>query len=261
MWPPIGTDPTSPDFKEDYFDSLYYCAARRRHQHQRADRGGHRRPAGVHGAVAGVRALAGRHAALPAPGRSDGGVVHVADSLDEHVRQLRGVRRRAPTAWADAQPRVRAGLRPPARARRAGGAASSPAAVSALAVGAAAAPRPDAVWVNAARLPALVVRLRGAGAGRGRPLWVYAMRPVVTRRCVGRGGAVRRGQRLGRARAAGGQARAALALDGLVRVVARDRARARRRLTKRVRAAAAGMRAASRRRAHPAAACERASRR
>ena len=75
---------------------------RGRHQHQRADRGGHRRPSGVLGAIGRVRRHAGRHAAFPLPAAAaDGGLLHEAGvarrarrAADEGARSHRRGRRR-----------------------------------------------------------------------------------------------------------------------------------------------------------------------
>ncbi|HEX5633709.1 MAG TPA: hypothetical protein VFX50_10780, partial [Gemmatimonadales bacterium] len=41
-------------------------------------------------------------------------------------------------------------------------------------------PRPDRVWVRAARVPALLLAHAARSLADGRPLWVYALRPAVT---------------------------------------------------------------------------------
>jgi hypothetical protein len=177
LWPPIGTDPTSPGFKEDYFDSLYYSAGVV----------GINTSAQIEASIIGrpvftVRAPEFAHAQ---DGTlhfkhlvQDGGVVHVAATLEEHVRQLAGF-----TAGADAwavrnRSFVESFIRPhgidtPVAPRFA-------AAVTSLVGEPHPRPRPDPFWVMAARVPALVVAHMARALAEGRPLWVYAVRPVVT---------------------------------------------------------------------------------
>ena len=107
-----------------------------------------------------------------------GGVVHVAATLEEHVRQLAGF-----TAGADAwavrnRSFVESFIRPhgidtPVAPRFA-------AAVTSLVGEPRPRPRPDPFWVMAARVPALIVAHMARALAEGRPLWVYAVRPVVT---------------------------------------------------------------------------------
>jgi hypothetical protein len=177
VWPPIGTDPTSPGFKEDYFDSLYYSAG----------------VVGINTSAQLEAAIVGRPVfTVRSPEFAhaqdgtlhfrhlveDGGVVHVAATLEEHVRQVAAFAAGA-DAWA-ARNRafVERFIRPHGIA-----APATPRFVDAVAcLGAEPAPRPrsDAVWVKAARLPAAVLALAARSLADGRPLWVYALRPVVT---------------------------------------------------------------------------------
>jgi hypothetical protein len=177
VWPPIGTDPTSPGFKEDYFDSIYYAAG-----------------------VVGINTSAQLEAAIigrpvftvrsPEFAHSqdgtlhfkhlvqDGGAVHVADSLEAHVRQVAGFAANA-DAWA-ARNRafVEAFIRPhgiddAVTPRFAAAITRLPAEPRPL-------PRPDSVLVKLARIPALACAYAARGLAEGRPVWVYAMRPMVT---------------------------------------------------------------------------------
>jgi hypothetical protein len=177
VWPPIGTDPTSPGFKEDYFDSLYYSAGVV----------GINTSAQLEAAVVGrpvftVRSPEFAHAQ---DGTlhfrhlvQDGGVVHVAATLEEHVRQITGFAAGA-DAWAArnrafVQRFIRPhGLDAPAAPRFAE-------AITRLQAEPPPRPRPDPLWVKAARLPALVAAYAARSLADGRPLWVYALRPVVT---------------------------------------------------------------------------------
>jgi hypothetical protein len=177
LWPPIGTDPTSPGFKEDYFDSLYYAAGVV----------GINTSAQIEAAIIGRPVFTARSPefAHAQDGTlhfrhlvQDGGVVHVADSLDEHVRQLAAFATGA-EAWAERNRAfVQAFIRPhgidaPVAPRFA-------AAVTRLQSEPPPHPRPDRLWVKAARLPARVIASAARALADGRPLWVYAMRPVMT---------------------------------------------------------------------------------
>ena len=70
VWPPGGAQPDAGEARADFFDSLAHSAARRRDQHERADRGGDPRQERARAARARVRGHAARHAALPLPPRS-----------------------------------------------------------------------------------------------------------------------------------------------------------------------------------------------
>jgi hypothetical protein len=177
LWPPIGTDPTSRGFKEDFFDSIYYSAG----------------VVGINTSAQIEASIIGRPVfTVRAPEFAhsqegtlhfkhlvqDGGVVHVAETLDEHVRQVARFADGA-DAWA-ARNRsfVEHFIRPHGL--------DAPAvphfvdAVTRLQAEPSPAPRPDGVWVRAARLPALALAYAARSLAEGRPLWVYAMRPVMT---------------------------------------------------------------------------------
>jgi hypothetical protein len=177
IWPPIGTDPTTPGFKEDFFDSLYYCAGVV----------GINTSAQIEASIVGrpvftVRAPEFAHAQegtlhfrhLVA----DGGAVQAASTLDEHVRQVAEVMRGGGDWARRSRDFVAAFVRPHGL--------DAPAAPEfARAVGSLVAlphprPRPDGPWVKAARGPALLLAFAARALAEGRPLWVYAARPVIT---------------------------------------------------------------------------------
>jgi hypothetical protein len=177
LWPPIGTDPTTPGFREDYFDSIYYSAGVV----------GINTSAQIEAGIIGrpvftVRSPEFAHAQ---DGTlhfkhlvEDGGTVHVADTLDEHVRQLAAFAAGA-GAWEE---RNRAFVE---RFVRPNGidapvAPQFASAVTRMQTEPPPRPRPAPLWVKAARMPALAAAHAARALADGRPLWVYAMRPVVT---------------------------------------------------------------------------------
>jgi hypothetical protein len=177
VWPPIGTDPTSSGFPEDYFDSLYHCAAVV----------GINTSAQIEASVVGrpvltVRAPEFAHAqagTLHFRHLAEGhGAVQVAESLDEHVRQLAAILD-GDQAWVEpTRAFVRTFVRPH-------GIDTPAAPIFAREVGALVAqerprPRPDGLAVGLARGPALCVAYMARATAEGRPLWIYAARPVIT---------------------------------------------------------------------------------
>jgi hypothetical protein len=177
VWPPIGTDPTSPGFKEDFFDSIYHSAG----------------VVGINTSAQLEASIIGRPVfTVRSPEFAhaqegtlhfrhlvrDGGVVQVAETLDEHVRQV-GAFAGTADAWSA---RNRAfverfirphGLDTPATPHFVD-------AVTRLRSDTPPRPRPDALWVKVLRAPALLCAYAARSLADGRPLWVYAMRPVVT---------------------------------------------------------------------------------
>jgi hypothetical protein len=176
VWPPIGTDPTHPDFARDYFDSLYHSAAVV----------GVNTSAQIEAGIVGrpvltIRAREFAHSQAGAPHfthlvREGAALVRAADTLDEHLHQL-----------SDAL----AGRAPLDEARRFVGSFVRPlgldvpavpafvAAVEALSrQGGSAAPDP---WWAAAVRPGVWAVARVAHLlAEDRPLWVYAVRPLIT---------------------------------------------------------------------------------
>jgi hypothetical protein len=97
IWPPSGVDWAHPDFKEDFFDSLYHCSAV-----MGVNTSAQIEAAIVGKAVCTVEAPDFAHSqggTLHFRHLVDGGLLHVARSLDEHVAQL-GVILRDPEGQA-----------------------------------------------------------------------------------------------------------------------------------------------------------------
>jgi hypothetical protein len=177
LWPPIGTDPTAPDFRRDYFDSLYYCAAVV----------GINTSAQIEAAIVGrpVFTIRSQEFAHAQGGTlhfqylvNEGGAVRVADSLEEHASQLGALLSGSPDASRDARAFVRAFVRPhgrdvpvaPVFARTIGELATRPHPPSAGSDGVAVLLRP------VARVMASIARM----LAEDRPLWVYLVRPFIT---------------------------------------------------------------------------------
>jgi hypothetical protein len=178
IWPPVGSDPNSPDFHRDYFDSLHHSAA------VVGINTSAQLEAGIVGRpVFTVRAPEFEHSQtgtlhfqhLVNP---DAGLVQSASTLDDHVAQL-GAMLRGDTDPAAANRRfVRSFIRPfgedtPAVPIFAG-------AVEQLAALPKLAPQPQGWWMQVARPFAYVVACAARVLAEDRPLWVYAMRPFVT---------------------------------------------------------------------------------
>jgi hypothetical protein len=177
IWPPIGTDPNDPDFRRDYFESLFYSAAVV----------GINTSAQIEASIVGRPVLTIRS---PEFAHSQDGTLHfrylvgaggpvrAADTLDAHVEQLRDVLRSGGPDSRGTREFVRAFVRPHGL-----DVAATPLFVDAVATLAAAAPpapRPEPAWI-------IAVRPLAAGAARAarllaedRPLWVYVLRPVLT---------------------------------------------------------------------------------
>jgi FAD/FMN-containing dehydrogenase len=177
IWPPIGTDPTAPDFRRDYFDTLYYCAAV-----VGINTSAQIEASIVDRPVFTIRAPEFAHAQEGTLHFrylvNDGGAVRVADTLDEHVAQLAKALSGAPDAARDVREFVRSFVRPhgldvpvaPVFARTVADLTTLPQP---------AARRVDVVAVvlrPAARVMASVARM----LAEDRPLWAYVLRPFVT---------------------------------------------------------------------------------
>jgi len=176
LWPPIGTDPNAPDFRRDYFDSLYYSAGVV----------GINTSAQVEAAIVGrpvftVRAAEFVHAqegTLHFQYLVGGaGLVRAAASLDEHVRQLAQIADDR-SAGAAGDQFVRWFVRPhgidtpaaPVFAR----------AIEELARLPRPLPRDARWWWTPLGPPAFVLACMARALAEDRPLWVYGVRPFVT---------------------------------------------------------------------------------
>jgi hypothetical protein len=176
LWPPIGTDPNAPDFHRDYYDSLWHSAA----------------VVGINTSAQIEAAIVGRPVlTIKAPEFAhsqegtlhfrylvDDGPVSAADTFDEHLSQLAECldqppahleARRAAFVQRFIRPR---GLATPA----------APVFVDAMTAlsGQSRPPRhPDPWWTPIGRLPAAVAARVAHTLAEDRPLWVYALRPVL----------------------------------------------------------------------------------
>jgi hypothetical protein len=177
VWPPVGTDPNSPGFKEDFFDSVYYSAG----------------VVGINTSAQIEASILGRpvftvRAPEFAHGQEgtlhfqylvgDGGVVRMATSLAEHVKQLASGLEADPAGDERNREFVRRFLRPhglddpatPIFAR----------AVDAIRQLPPPAPRPDSWWVRAARVPGRSLAGAALALAEGRPGWVYLVRQPMS---------------------------------------------------------------------------------
>ena len=84
-----GSNPVDDASKDDYFESLFYSAAVVGLEHERIPGGRDRRPAGAHGAAAGVPGEPGRRAALPlSAAASAAACCRPGRTFEEHHAQL-----------------------------------------------------------------------------------------------------------------------------------------------------------------------------
>lgn len=178
IWPPIGSDPSSPDFRRDYFDSLYHSAAVV----------GINTSAQIEAGILGRPVLTVRlpefvHAQsgtlhfhhLVKPGMA---LVHDAATLDEHVNQLSAsLRGGSDTPGANTR-FVRSFIRPFGE-----DVAAVPRFVRAiedLARLPPPRPQPDGWLLSASRAPAAVLAYLARTLAEDRPMWVYVVRPFLT---------------------------------------------------------------------------------
>jgi hypothetical protein len=176
IWPPVGTDPNSPGFKEDFFDSVYYSDG----------------VVGINTSAQIEASIVGRPVfTVRSPEFAHGqegtlhfrhlvderGVVRAAASLDEHVRQLAQVlngsvatgRKDDFLKWF-VRPH---GLDVPATPIFAN-------AIETLSRKPRPAPRPDSPLMAVARVPAFLLARAALALAEGRPLWVFLIRPPIT---------------------------------------------------------------------------------
>jgi len=176
IWPPVGTDPNSPGFKEDFFDSVYYSDG----------------VVGINTSAQIEASIVGRPVfTVRSPEFAHGqegtlhfrhlvderGVVRAAASLDEHVRQLAQVLDGSVASGRNddflrwfVRPH---GLDVPATPIFAN-------AIETLSRKPRPAPRPDSARRRAARVPAFLVARAALTLAEGRPLWVYLVRSPMT---------------------------------------------------------------------------------
>jgi hypothetical protein len=176
IWPPIGTEPSSPDFRRDYLDSLSHCAA----------------VVGINTSAQLEAAIVGRPVfTIRAPEfaqgqegtlhfqylvKAAGGLVQVAGTLDEHVAQLRTTWQQGPDVEQNRRflgSFIRPhGLEVPA----------TPLFVEAI-ERLEDTTRPESGepgWVKVGRLPASGLAYGAHTLAEDRPLWVYLLlRPLV----------------------------------------------------------------------------------
>jgi len=177
IWPPIGTDPNSPGFKEDYFDSIYYSVG----------------VVGINTSAQIEASIVGRPIfTVRSPEFAHGqegtlhfrhlvderGVVRAAGSLDEHVQHLVAAVRAPGDDIARNREFVRWFVRP--HGLDAPVAPIFANAIEMLCRKPRPAPRPDELWVTLTRPPAIPIARAALALAEGRPLWVYAVRPPMT---------------------------------------------------------------------------------
>jgi hypothetical protein len=178
VWPPVGSDPNAAEFFCDYFDSLYYSAAVVGiNTSAQLEAGIVGRPVFTIQSPEFAHSQAGtlhfQHLVDP-----DAGLVHTASTLDQHVQQLGAALRGNSDAAAANHRFVRAFIRPHGEATPA--AAVFVREVGALAQMPAPPARVEPMWVGAARPVAYLCARAAQAIAEDRPLWVYAMRPLLT---------------------------------------------------------------------------------
>ncbi len=175
LWPPIGTDPNAPDFRRDYFDSLYYSAAVVGiNTSAQLEAGILNRPVFTICAPEFAHAQAGT---LHFQHLVDGGFVRVAATLEEHVTQIAAAVEGASSLQADRE-FIRWFIRP--RGLDVPVAPLFVRAIDELRALPPPTPRRDSWLVAAARPAAFGLACVARALAEDRPLWVYVVRPFVT---------------------------------------------------------------------------------
>jgi len=177
IWPPIGTTPNDPDFRRDFFDSLYHCAAVV----------GINTSAQIEAAIVGrpvltIRAPEFAHAQegtlhFQHLVGADAGFVHEARSLAEHVEQLRAVLSDASSAAERNRRFVASFIRP--RGIDLPAVTAFVDAIGTFAAMPPPAPVRDSWLSRVGRLPLPLLAWTTHRLAEDRPLWVYAVRPGV----------------------------------------------------------------------------------
>jgi len=178
LWPPIGSDPNSRDFRRDYFDSMHHCAA----------------VVGINTSAQIEAGIVGRSVfTIEAPefAHAQAGTLHfhhlvdesmalvqTARTLDEHISQLASTLRGEFNVEEANRRFVRAFIRP-----HGDDAAATPVFVRAIET-MASLPRPhvqpDRWWAAAGRVVMQPVARLARLLAEDRPVWVYIARPFVT---------------------------------------------------------------------------------
>ena len=176
VWPPIGTDPNHPDFRRDFFDSMFYSAAVV----------GINTSAQIEAGIVGrpVLTIRSPEFAHSQDGTlhfrylvGEGGPVRAADTLEAHVAQLQQVLGAPRPDDPETRAFVRAFIRPHGL-----DVAATPIFVRAVGELAQMGPppaQPVPPWVRAMRPLASVAARTARLLAEDRPLWVYALRPFL----------------------------------------------------------------------------------
>jgi hypothetical protein len=178
IWPRIGSNPNSPDFRRDYFDSLHHSAA----------------VVGINTSAQIEAGIVGRPVfTIEAPefAHAQAGTLHfhhlvdgetalvqTARTLDEHVDQLAAALHGRIDGFEANRRFVRAFIRPQGE-----DAAATPAFVRAIEAMAALSRRRaerDPWWVAVGRVPARPLASLARVLAEDRPVWIYLVRPFVT---------------------------------------------------------------------------------
>ena len=178
LWPSIGTDPNAPDFWRDYYESLHYSAA----------------VVGINTSALIEAAIVGRPVfTIRTPEFAhaqdgtlhfrhlvgEGGIVRSATSLDEHVEQLAALLTGA--AAVDEARRlefVQTFVRP--HGLDVDAASVFVRTIDEMARMVRPDAKPDSMWTRVFRPAALPMAVLARSLAEDRPLWAYALRPVVT---------------------------------------------------------------------------------
>lgn len=178
IWPAIGSDPNGPDFRRDYFDSLYHSAAVIGiNTSAQLEAGILGRPVFTIQTPEFAHAQQGtlhfRHLV-----HEGGGLVRTAATLDEHVAQLAAQLQAGPDAGEANRRFVRAFIRPFGDDQPAVPIFAD--AIDAIASQPLPAVPADPWWIAPGRPIASVLARVARALAEDRPVWVYALRPAVT---------------------------------------------------------------------------------
>ncbi len=177
LWPPIGTDPNAPDFRRDFFESLFHAAAVVGvNTSAQLEAGIVGRPVFTIRAPEFAHAQAGtlhfRHLI-----EDDGGLVRAADTFEEHEGQL-AVALRGDVERESQRRFVRAFIRP--HGLDVPAAPVFVEAIESIARQGRPLPLADPLWVRVLRFPGVALAHMARALAADRPLWIYPLRPAVT---------------------------------------------------------------------------------